>query len=104
MCDQLNDVAEHGITERELAIAKGNLRADTLLTCEDSGARMSRIGASRLLHGDVIEIDDLIGRIESLTLDEVRTEARRLVGAPRTLSVVGPVDEDSFDVGALGLG
>ena len=34
----------------------------------------------------------------------VRTEARRLVGAPRTLSVVGPVDEDSFDVGALGLG
>ncbi len=104
MCDQLNDVAEHGITERELAIAKGNLRADTLLTCEDSGARMSRIGASRLLHGDVIEIDDLIGRIASLTLDDVRTEARRLVGAPRTLSVVGPVDEDSFDIGALGLG
>ena len=35
-----------GITERELAVAKGNLRAETLLACEDSGARMSRIGAA----------------------------------------------------------
>ena len=41
---ELELLAEHGITERELAVAKGNLRADTLLACEDSGARMSRLG------------------------------------------------------------
>ena len=43
-----------GITERELTIAKGNLRAETLLACEDSGARMSRIGAGLLLHGEIL--------------------------------------------------
>ena len=88
----------------ELAIAKGNLRADTLLSGEDSGARMSRIGASTLLHGEVLEVDDLLARIEALTVDDVRAEAARLAGAPRSLAVVGPVDPDRFDAGALGLG
>ena len=41
---ELELLAEHGITDRELAIAKGNLRAEMLLSGEDSGARMSRIG------------------------------------------------------------
>src|ERR1019366_9038182 len=46
---ELELLASHGITERELAVAKGNLRAEMLLSGEDSGARMGRIGASLLL-------------------------------------------------------
>jgi predicted Zn-dependent peptidase len=93
-----------GITERELAIAKGNLRAETLLACEDSGARMSRIGAGMLLHGEVLSVDEVLGRVEALTLDEIHAAASEVVAAPRTLSVVGPFDESDFDVVALGLG
>ena len=37
--DELESLGASGVTERELAIAKGNLRAETLLACEDSGAR-----------------------------------------------------------------
>ena len=51
-----------GITERELAVAKGNLRAEMLLSGEDSGARMSRIGASLLLHGEVLSVDEVLAR------------------------------------------
>ena len=80
-----------GITERELAIAKGNLRAETLLACEDSGARMSRIGASLLLHGEILTVDEVLARVEALTLEEIHAAAEELVAAPRTLSVVGPV-------------
>ena len=36
---ELEMLGAEGITERELAIAKGNLRAETLLACEDSGAQ-----------------------------------------------------------------
>ncbi len=93
-----------GITERELAIAKGNLRAETLLACEDSGARMSRIGAGLLLHGEVLPVDEVLGRVEALTLEDVHAAARRVVAAPRTLSVVGPFDADDFDPVALALG
>jgi predicted Zn-dependent peptidase len=93
-----------GITERELAIAKGNLRAETLLACDDSGARMSRIGAGMLLHGEVLSVDEVLARVEALTLDEVHQAATELVAAPRTLSVVGPFEESDFDAKALQLG
>jgi predicted Zn-dependent peptidase len=93
-----------GITERELAIAKGNLRAETLLACEDSGARMSRIGAGLLLHGEILSVDEVLARVEALTLDEIHAAASELVAAPRTLSVVGPFEESDFDAGPLGLG
>ena len=52
------------MTERELAVAKGNLRAEMLLSGEDSGARMSRIGASLLLHGEVLSVDEVLARID----------------------------------------
>lgn len=101
---ELARLGEAGITERELAIAKGNLRAETLLACEDSGARMSRIGASQLLHGEVLEVDEVLARVEALTLEDVHRAATELVAAPRSLSVVGPFDESDFDVAHLGLG
>jgi predicted Zn-dependent peptidase len=101
---ELANLGEHGITERELAIAKGNLRAETLLACEDSGARMSRIGAGMLLHGEVLPVDEVLARVAALTLDEVHRAAAELVAAPKTLSVVGPFEESDFDPLVLGLG
>ena len=101
---ELELLGAKGITERELAIAKGNLRAETLLACEDSGARMSRIGAGLLLHGEILSVDEVLARVEALTLEEVHATASELVAAPRTLSVVGPFDAAEFDTGSLGLG
>ena len=54
------------MTDRELAVAKGNLRAEMLLSGEDSGARMSRIGASLLLHGEVLTVDEVLARIDGI--------------------------------------
>ncbi|EQD50199.1 peptidase M16 domain-containing protein, partial [mine drainage metagenome] len=44
--DEIEDLAAKGVTKEELELAKGHLRADTILSLEESGARMSRIGAS----------------------------------------------------------
>jgi predicted Zn-dependent peptidase len=101
---ELAALGAEGITERELAIAKGNLRAETLLACEDSGARMSRIGAGLLLHGEILTVDEVLARVEALTVDEIHAAARDLASAPRTLSVVGPFDASDFDARSLQLG
>jgi predicted Zn-dependent peptidase len=93
---ELELLAERGITDRELAVAKGNLRAEMLLSGEDSGARMGRIGASLLLHGEVQDIDQVLARVEAVGRDEVLAQAQMLMEAPRTLSAVGPFDEDAF--------
>jgi predicted Zn-dependent peptidase len=102
--EQLAALGAEGITDRELAIAKGNIRAETLLACEDSGARMSRIGAGMLLHGEVLSVDEVLARVEALSTEDVHSAARDLVASPRTLSVVGPFDESEFDTSALALG
>ncbi len=102
--DELASLGADGITGRELAVAKGNLRAETLLACEDSGARMSRIGAGMLLHGEVLTVDEVLARVDAVGLEDVHAAARQLAGAPRTLSVVGPFDESEFDPVALSLG
>jgi predicted Zn-dependent peptidase len=101
---ELAALGDAGITDRELAIARGNLRAETLLASEDSGARMSRIGASLLLHGEILEVDEILSRLEAVTLEEVQAVAAEVATAPRSLSVVGPFDEAAFDTNALGLG
>jgi predicted Zn-dependent peptidase len=104
VASELEKLGAEGITERELAIAKGNLRAETLLACEDSGARMSRIGASLLLHGEILTVDQVLARVEALTLEEIHAAAEELVSAPRSLSVVGPFGESDFDRIPLRLG
>jgi predicted Zn-dependent peptidase len=100
---ELELLADTGITARELVVAKGNLRAEALLACEDSGARMSRLGAGVLLHGEAKSVDAILALIDAVELDDVRRVATELVAAPRTLAVVGPFDPDAFDGAALGL-
>jgi predicted Zn-dependent peptidase len=101
--DELALLADEGITERELSIARGNLRAESLLAGEDSGARMSRIGAALLLHNEIRTVEEILEKIEAVSLEDVHAAAREVAAAPRTLSVVGPFDDAAFDAAVLGL-
>jgi predicted Zn-dependent peptidase len=92
---ELDRMGEAGLTARELAVAKGHLRAETLLSLEDSGARMSRIGSSLLLHGHVLEVDEVLSKVDAVNLDDVAAVATTLADQTRTLSVVGPFDPES---------
>ncbi len=93
---ELDELHAHGVSEREIEVAKGHLRADLLLSLVDSGARMSRIGASLLLHGEVLSIDQLLAKIAAVTLADVADVAGRVLGGDRVLAVVGPFAEKDF--------
>ncbi|MGO8723377.1 MAG: M16 family metallopeptidase [Acidimicrobiales bacterium] len=93
---ELDRLADKGITPRELEVSKGHLRADLLLSLEDSGSRMSRIGSALLLFDSVLTSDELLARIAAVTADQVRTLAQSVLMGPRTLSVVGPFSESDF--------
>ncbi|BBY91155.1 peptidase M16 [Mycobacterium gallinarum] len=88
--DVLEDVARDGITETEYRIAKGSLRGGLVLGLEDSGSRMNRIGRSELNYGAHRTIADTLSRIESVTLDEVNSVARKLLTRQYGGAVLGP--------------
>jgi predicted Zn-dependent peptidase len=94
---ELDRLAAEGITSRELEVAKGHLRADLLLSLEDSGARMSRIGAGLLLFGTVLSVEDLLARVAAISVDDVRAVAERVLVGARTLAVVGPFEAKDFE-------
>ncbi|MGA2527612.1 MAG: pitrilysin family protein [Acidimicrobiales bacterium] len=93
---ELDRLGAEGITQRELEVAKGHLRADMLLSLEDSGSRMSRIGSAKLLFGTVLTTEELLEAVAAVTLEHVAEIAGELLGERRTLAVVGPFSDSDF--------
>jgi predicted Zn-dependent peptidase len=90
--DEFRKLAEDGLTAEELERGKGQLRGGLVLSLEDSGSRMSRIAKGELLYDELPSLDEVIGRIDAVTLDDVQVLAKELFSQPETLAVVGPFD------------
>ena len=91
--EELRGLAEQGLTSEELERGKGQLRGGLVLGLEDSGARMSRIAKAELLYDELPSIDEVIRRIDAVTLVDVQLLAKELFSQPETLAVVGPFAE-----------
>jgi predicted Zn-dependent peptidase len=90
--DEVRKLAD-GVTASELARAKRHLRATTMLSLEDVSSRMSRIGRSLLLHGDVLTPEEVISRFEGVTADDIAGLARVLLAADPVIVGVGPLKD-----------
>ncbi|MDQ6649897.1 MAG: insulinase family protein [Actinomycetota bacterium] len=94
--DQLDQVAGKGITDEELARGKGQLKGSLVLGLEDTGSRMSRIGKSELVYGELLSVDEVIARIEAVTPEDIRAVAAEVLTQPLALGVIGPFDDHDF--------
>jgi len=93
---ELDRLVDGEVTDRELAVAKGNVKGSLALSLEDSAGRMNRIGRSQLVHGEVMPFDELIARTEAVTPDDLKRVVGRVLTNDRALAVVGPFTEDAF--------
>jgi len=98
--EQLALAAGAGLTNEELERGKGQMRGGLVLGLEDTGSRMSRLGKAELVYGSLMSIEEILGRIESVTLDEARALAADLLGGPTSLAVIGPYDDGSREFAA----
>ena len=90
---ELDDMAEHGLTEAELERAKGHIKGSLVLSLEEPGGRMSRLGKSEISHGEILTVNQILRRIEAVTLDDARRAAERVLLQPAALTVLGPFDK-----------
>ncbi len=94
--EQVDLVARSGITADELARGKGQLAGALVLGLEDTGSRMSRLGKAELVYGEILTVDEILARIDSVTLGQVRDIAAEVLTAKPALAVIGPFTPDVF--------
>jgi predicted Zn-dependent peptidase len=87
---------EPGSSE-ELDRAKENLKGRVVLALESTGARMNRLGSEMLAGAPLLSLDEVVERIDAVSLDDLAALADEL-WAPERLSTagIGP-DEGRFE-------
>jgi predicted Zn-dependent peptidase len=91
----LADVAEKGMSHEEIERAKGAVRGSLVLSQEDSGSRMSRIGKNEIVYGQVMGFDDILKAISRVNPTDVREIASEYLTKSPTLALVGPFKSEA---------
>ncbi len=85
---ELGRLREEPATAEELHRAKENLKGRVVLALESTGARMNRLGSEILSGAPLMPIDEVIERIEAVSLEDLAALAGEL-WAPERLSAAG---------------
>jgi predicted Zn-dependent peptidase len=87
---ELARVAETGLSAEELDRGRGQMRGGMVLSLEDTVSRMTRLGEVELFQDRLLSLDEVLTRLDRVTLDDVQALAGDLFRRPETLAVVGP--------------
>jgi predicted Zn-dependent peptidase len=94
---ELEHLRREPASAEELARAKENLKGRIVLALESTGARMNRLGSEVLAGAPLLSLDEVVRRIDAVTLDDLAALADTL-WSPEHLSAagIGP-DEARFE-------
>ncbi|QRG65444.1 M16 family metallopeptidase [Brevibacillus choshinensis] len=88
----LRDVADHGITEKELNKGKEQLKGSLMLSLESTNSRMSRLGKNELLLERHLTLDEILAKIDRVSHESVLSVAQQLFRSKLALAMVSPLD------------
>lgn len=101
--EQLALIKNKGVTEMELQRTKDQIRGNLLLGQENVSQRMSRLGKTELSFGRVITAEEMIERLNKVTVEDVQRVARSLFSPGQiSLTTLGPPLEE-MDLKAVAL-
>ena len=88
--EQLYEAAEK-TSDVEVARAKAMMKVGLLMALESSGARADQLARQLLFYGRVIPVDEIVRRIDAVTVEDVRAAGRSLITSSRpTFAGLGP--------------
>jgi predicted Zn-dependent peptidase len=83
--------AAETINEAEVARAKAQMKAGLLMALESSGARAEQLARQMLSWGRPVPLDELVARIEAVTVESARAAGRALIARGRpAIAALGP--------------
>jgi predicted Zn-dependent peptidase len=88
--DQIAATAE-SLNETEIARAKAQMKAGLLMALESSGARAEQLARQIIAYGRPIPLDEIVSKIEAVTVDSARAAGRALMSRSRpAVAALGP--------------
>ena len=90
---ELGRALSDGLSDDELAAAKGALTGSLILGLEDTASRMTRLGRSVVCGVPLLSLDEIMGAVDSVTHADVGAVADLLFGGDWSLAVVGPFED-----------
>jgi predicted Zn-dependent peptidase len=94
---ELGRALAHGLDDDELAAAKGALTGSLILSLEDTGSRMTRLGRGEVCGLPLLSLDEIMAAIDAVDHEAVAEVTRAMFGHDWSLAVVGPFDDRDLD-------
>ncbi|NQV07641.1 insulinase family protein [bacterium] len=95
--EELDKVVTEGVTSAELDRAKGHMKGSLALAMEDTNSRMIRLGRNELTGVEHLTLDDIVARIDAVTLEEAHAVAADVFGGSRSIGAVGPFESGDLE-------
>ncbi len=96
VADELERLRADGVTDEELERSKENVKGRIVLSLESTASRMSRLGSAVLSELPLLSLDEVVERIESVTVGELNDLLRELLAPERLSAAAVGADEDVF--------
>lgn len=91
--EMLYDLADKGLSEDELGKGKEQMKGSLILSLESTSSRMNRIGKNELMLGRHDSLDEMIAKIQKVSMDDVNTVLNRMFAEPLAIAMVGSSDK-----------
>lgn len=90
VADEIGKVAAQ-VTDEEVARARAQLKAGTLMALESMSARCEQLAQQLIVFGRPIPTGEVVAKIEAVDAASVSRVMRRLAASPPTFAALGPV-------------
>ncbi|PWW06448.1 putative Zn-dependent peptidase [Paenibacillus cellulosilyticus] len=91
--DILGELAAKGLTDAELHRGKEQLKGSLILSLESTSSRMNRNGKNELMLGRHYTLDQMLERIDEVTMSDIADMTKKLLSVPFATAVVGTNDK-----------
>lgn len=91
VCDELQRVAADPMDDDEITRSRAQIKAGVLMSLESTSSRAERVARHLQVYDRIIPVDEIARRIDTVTAEDIRRVAERLLTSAPTLTALGPV-------------
>ena len=100
--EEMRQVRNTGVTDKELQAAKRHLKGSVLLSLESTISRMSAIARQEYYFGRQFTPDEIISHIDAVTIDDIQDIARSVVDpSSMSLTLLGNLKDPGISTDSL---